>query len=210
MIDPINFTNFNRTNYELEETLLFGLLVAGKNAITTSRLLDNFIKDFKYEGDTPFEVFKRFRMDDVPRLSVALKDYGFGCYNAKAKGIYQLVRANLNLRTCTVADLEKISGIGMKTANLFLMHTRKDYKGCCIDTHLLKFLRDLGYTVPKSTPSSKKIYYEISKLFIELTDTHGISTTELDLMIWNAYSSKNSQDIQILLQKFNTPYKLVI
>jgi thermostable 8-oxoguanine DNA glycosylase len=187
MVDPINFTNFNRTDYELEETLLFGLLVAGKNAITTSRLLDNFIKDFKYEGDTPFEVFKKFRMDDVPRLSIALRDYGFGCYNAKAKGIYQLIRANLNLRTCTVAELEKISGIGMKTSRLFILHTREDAKCIPLDVHVLHYLRDLGHDVPKATPGKKK-YLEIEKLCLSYVKKSKKTCAAWDLDTWREYS----------------------
>jgi thermostable 8-oxoguanine DNA glycosylase len=210
MIDPINFTKYDRNENELQEVVVFGLLVAGKNALTTSRLLDALLRDYDHIGSGAFEILSHFELEKPPRLSIVLKDYGFGCYNMKAKGLYELVRSGINLRTCTVDDLKKIRGIGLKTANLFLMHTRKDYKGCCVDIHLLKFLRDLGYAVPKSTPSSKKIYHEISKLFIELTDVHGVSTTELDLMIWNAYSSKNSQDIQVLLQKFNTKLVLYI
>jgi len=190
MVDPINFTNFNRSDYELEETLLFGLLVAGKNAITTSRLLDNFIKNFKLEKETPFEVFKKFNLDDLPRLSVALKDYGFGCYNAKAKGIHQLVRTNLNLRTCTVDDLEKISGIGMKTSRLFVLHTRENAQCIPLDVHILHYLRDLGYEVPRATPAKKK-YIEIEKLCIGLARKAKKTCSAWDLDIWRMYSSKS-------------------
>lgn len=187
MVDPINFTNFNRSDYELEEALIFGLLVAGKNAITTSRLLDNFIKDFKYDNDTPFEVFRKFQMNDVPRLSVALKDYGFGCYNAKAKGIYQLVRANLNLKTCTVDDLEKISGIGRKTSRFFVLHTRENAKCIPLDVHILHYLRDLGYEVPKATPGKKK-YLEIEKICIGLARKAKKTCSTWDLDAWRSYS----------------------
>lgn len=190
MVDPINFTNFNRNTYELEETLLFGLLVAGKNAITTSRLLDNFIKDFKYEDETPFEIFRRFNADEVPTLSVALKDYGFGCYNAKAKGIHQLVRANLDLKTCTVDDLEKIHGIGMKTSRLFVLHTRQNAKCIPLDVHILHYLRDLGYEVPKATPDKTK-YLAIEKICIGLAKKAKKTCSEWDLGIWRMYSSKS-------------------
>lgn len=190
MVDPINFTNFNRNIYELEETLLFGLLVAGKNAITTSRLLDNFIKDFKLEDETPFEVFRKFNADEVPKLSTALKDYGFGCYNAKAKGIHQLVRANLNLETCTVDELEEINGIGMKTSRLFVLHTRENAKCIPLDVHILHYLRDLGHEVPKATPSKKK-YLEIEKICIGLARKAKKTCAGWDLMIWRMYSSKS-------------------
>jgi thermostable 8-oxoguanine DNA glycosylase len=198
MVDPINFTNYNRTTYQLEETLLFSLLVAGKNALTTSRLLDTFIKDFKFGNETPFEVFSKFNLHQIPKLSVVLKDYGFGCYNNKAKGIHQLVRAELDLKTCSVDDLEKIHGIGRKTANLFLMHTRKDYRCGCLDTHILKFLKEKGYDVPKATPSSKKKYKEIESIFISICDELKMDSAELDLAIWRHYSGNSKNDLPFL------------
>jgi thermostable 8-oxoguanine DNA glycosylase len=184
MIDPINVTDYNRTENELQEFIAFGLLVTGKNAITTSRLLDNFIKDFKYEDDTLFEVFKRF---ELTVLSQALKDYGFGCYNAKAKGIYQLVRANLNLRTCTVDDLEKISGIGKKTSRFFVLHTRQDAQCIPLDVHILHYLRDLGHDVPKATPCNKK-YLEIEKICLKYVSSSKKTCAEWDLDTWRTYS----------------------
>jgi len=191
MVDPINFTNYNRTDNELQEVLIFGLLVAGKNALTTSRLLDALLRDFSHIGDSPFEIVRRFELDRLPKLSTVLKDYGFGCYNMKAKGLYELVRSGVNLRTCTADDLEKIRGIGPKTANLFLMHTRKAYRGCCIDTHILKFLKEKGYDVPKSTPTGRK-YKQIEKIFLTICDAMSMSPADLDLKVWRYYSGHSS------------------
>lgn len=39
MIDPNNFTNYGRTDHELEEMWLFSVAVAGKTAKTQARLL---------------------------------------------------------------------------------------------------------------------------------------------------------------------------
>jgi thermostable 8-oxoguanine DNA glycosylase len=210
MVDPINFTNYNRTDNELEETILFGLLVAGKNALTTSRLLDVFLRNFSHIGDSPFEIFSRFNMAEPPSLSVVLKDFGFGCYNTKAKGIYQLVRAGLNLRTCTVDDLEKIHSIGMKTSRLFVLHTRKNAQCIPLDVHILKFLVALGFNAPLTTPSNKKKYLELENIFIKLAKTHNYVVADLDLTVWRAYSSKNTKLIDGLLQEFYTSYKLVV
>jgi thermostable 8-oxoguanine DNA glycosylase len=190
MIDPINFTNYRRTSEELEEAILFGLLVAGKNALTTARLLDKFLRDYDHIGNSPFEIFSRFELTKLPQLSVALKDYGFGCYNAKAKGIHALVRANFDLRTCTVDDLEKIPGIGMKTSRLFVLHNRKDAKCIPLDVHILHYLKDLGYEVPKVTPNSKKTYLTIEKLCIQLAKQAGKSCADWDLSVWNMYRAK--------------------
>lgn len=192
MVDPINFTDFNRSDNELEEVLLFGLLVAGKKALTTSRMLDAFLRDYAHIGDSPFEIFSRFELDYIPKLSVVLKDYGFGCYNLKAKGIYQLVRANLNLRTCTTDDLEKISGIGMKTSRYFILHTRKDAQCIPLDTHILKYLKDLGHDVPKTTPASRKKYLIIEELAVQAAKKEKKSCSSWDLDTWNRYRKKDN------------------
>jgi len=190
MVNPVNFTNYNRTDEELEEAVLFGLLVAGKNALTTARLLDKFLRDYDHIGNSPFEIFSRF---ELPQLSVVLKDYGFGCYNSKSKGIHALVRANFDLRTCTVDDLEKIHGIGMKTSRLFVLHNRKDAKCIPLDVHILHYLKDLGHEVPKVTPSSKKLYLTIEKLCIQLAKQTGKSCADWDLGVWRHYSGNIQQ-----------------
>lgn len=191
MVDPINFTNFNRTDKELEETIIFGLLVAGKTALTTSRMLEALLRDFNHIGDSPFEILRHFELDKIPRLSVVLKDYGFGCYNMKAKGLYELVRSGLNLRTCTIDDLEKIRGIGMKTSRLFVLHTRKDAMCIPLDVHILHYLRDNGYDVPKTTPGSKKKYLIIERLCIQLARKDRKTCADWDLDIWNKYRARN-------------------
>jgi thermostable 8-oxoguanine DNA glycosylase len=48
-------------------------------------------------------------------------------------------------------------------------------------------MRELGYNVPKSTPTKKK-YLEIERTFLELADKSGMSIAEFDLAIWNKYA----------------------
>lgn len=192
MVDPINFTNFTRTHNELEETIIFGLLVAGKTALTTSRILDALLRDYNHIGDSPFEILSHFELEKVPRLSVVLKDYGFGCYNMKAKGLYELVRSGLDLRTCTIDDLEKIRGIGMKTSRLFVLHTRENAQCIPLDVHILHYLRDNGYEVPKTTPGSKKKYLIIERLCIQLARREMKSCASWDLDIWNMYRTRKN------------------
>jgi hypothetical protein len=193
MVDPINFTNFKRTDNELEETIIFGILVAGKTALTVCKQLDRFLRDYSHLGSTPFDVFRCFELDKVPRLAVALKDYGFGCMNHKAKGIHQLVRSGLNLRTCTTEDLERIHNIGMKTSRLFILHTRKNSNCIPLDVHILHYLRDLGYDVPKSTPGNKKSpkkYLEVEQLAMKVAKSERMSYADWDLDKWRIYRAK--------------------
>jgi hypothetical protein len=44
MINPYDITNYNRTQSELEEFLLFTIVVAGKTAYIQAQKLDQFLK----------------------------------------------------------------------------------------------------------------------------------------------------------------------
>lgn len=183
MIDPKNITNFNQTNDELEEVLLFWICVSGKTASVVSRQLNNLLNSLK--GTTPFD---KIRSVGEERLPSTLKEFGIGCYNSKAKSLWQLVNSNINLRTCSVDDLEKIHGVGRKTSRCFIIHSRHDAKYAGLDTHILKFLRAKGHDVPASTPASKRLYLEIEKLFLEYVKKSKKSVAEFDLDIWRSYA----------------------
>lgn len=189
MIDPVNITKFDNKKEELEEVLLFWVLAAGKNAITASKSLDKFLnyiyKIYKIKNK-PFDCIKKIKKDDLPLI---MKNHGIGCYNNKSKTFWQLANSNLDLKTCTAEDLEKIYGIGMKTSRCFIIHSRKDAEYAGLDVHLLHFLRDKGYNVPTQTPT-KKSYLEIEKIFLEIVRKSGISVAEYDLNIWREYSGR--------------------
>ncbi len=186
MIDPLDLPKYNMSDDWLEEFLAFCVCVAGKNAITTSRNLEKLrtglIKEF---GELSFFNLMRIAVD-LPRL---IKSAGLGCYNHRATTFGELVNANLDLKTCSSLDLEEIKGIGKKTSRFFLLHTRRDIKVACLDVHILKYLKDKGYSVPKQTPIGKK-YDEIEKIFIEIASNSGYSIADFDLMIWKEYSGR--------------------
>lgn len=188
MIDPVNITKFENTREELEEVLLFWILAAGKNAITASKCLDNFLThSYKLNGlkNQPFKSIKKIG-SELPQM---MKNHGIGCYNNKSKTFTQLVNSNLDLRSCSAEDLEKIYGIGMKTSRCFIIHSRKDAQYAGLDVHLLHFLRDKGYNVPAQTPT-KKSYLEIEQIFLKIVRESGLSVAEYDLMIWKEYSGR--------------------
>jgi thermostable 8-oxoguanine DNA glycosylase len=187
MVDPRYITNHNATDFQLEEMIVFCCCVAGKNAMVTSRLLDNF---FKFIGVSPsnlmpFEGISKYTNN---HLSNILREIGIGCYNLKANCLLELSRSSLDLRTCGLDDLIKIKGIGFKTANFFLLHTRKEHRSSCLDTHVLSYLRDMGHKVPKGSPQSKKKYLEIQDIFLSICDEKKVSPAEFDLQIWREYS----------------------
>lgn len=188
MIDPSKITNYNLDTYGLQEVLLWWILAAGKNGVTAARCLDSFLSSWKAGRELPFEVVKR--VDSVASLPEEMKAHGIGCYNNKAKSWRHLSNSNIDLKSCTLEELESIPGIGPKTARCFLIHSRRDQNYAGLDTHLLKFLRLVGYDAPKSTPTKKKYAY-LEKEFLDLVKKSGKPVAYFDLVIWNYYS-KNS------------------
>ena len=181
MIDPTKITNFNSTDDQLEEVLLFWVLVAGKTAAHIAKALDGLLGEL--DGNTPFEKI-RWAGSALPDL---LRWHGVGCYNLKAKALLDLVNSGLNLRTCTVEDLESIYGIGSKTARCFIIHSRPDANCAGLDTHILKFLKSKGHDVPSSTPGRKQ-YKQLEQVFLGYVKQSGKSVAEFDLGVWNSYA----------------------
>lgn len=185
LVDPENITNFNSSKLELQLLILFWVCAAGKKAKTAAKNLNNFLNygNKLFDEEEPFNIILKFG-DSLPQ---ELKNNGIGCYNNKSKTMIFLASSGIDLFSCSVLDLEKIPGIGPKTSRCFLMHSRKNVRHAGLDTHCLKYLRDKGYDVPKSTPSGRK-YLEIEKIFLELADKSGKTIAEFDLEIWKKYS----------------------
>jgi thermostable 8-oxoguanine DNA glycosylase len=191
MIDPKSITDFNASDEKLEELALFWVLAAGKNGVIAAKNLDCFLtaERLQYGNLTPFELIRKM-VAEKRNIALTLRDFGIGCYGVKAESFKQLANSGLNLRTCTTDDLENIFGIGCKSSRCFVIHTRPNQKLAGLDTHILKFLRDQGYNVPASTPSSKSQYLKIEQFFLAEVEKSGKTVAELDLEIWNQYREK--------------------
>lgn len=194
MVDPVKATDFARTDAQLEEFLLFCVLVAGKNATRTAINLERLLEYGRaYRDGSPFAVIRD--LDNRVNLAQLMQSLGFGCFNIKSKGISRAARCGLNLRACSVRDLEKLFGIGMKTARYFVLHTRENARVACLDTHVLKWLAYYtGYSVPKSTPTNKK-YLELEQAFLNIADVMRISPADLDLKIWNKQRGSDEESL---------------
>lgn len=199
MIDPTNITNYNLSDEDLERHILFWVCAAGKNGVTAAKSLSKFeslmrtfaavdpyltyAKKVKPDNSTLFELISAMTFS---ALWGTMRNAGIGCFTIKARTFKQLANSGLNLRTCGVDDLEAIRGIGPKTARCFLIHSRPNQKLAGLDRHILNFLRDTGYDVPKSTPTGKK-YKQIEQWFLQEADKAGKNISEFDLEIWNKY-----------------------
>jgi len=196
MIDATKITDFNRSDYELEEFFLFSIFVAGKTASIIEKKLEIFLEPARKASLTPLQYLKSVlvinesRSKSVKRLSQLLKKYKMGRYDVLSIAMYQIITEGINLRTCTVDDLENIHGIGPKTSRFFIMHSRQDTRVAALDTHILSWLKMQGYTVPKSTPSGRK-YKFLESIFLQEADKRNISPHVLDLDIWNTLSIRS-------------------
>lgn len=206
MIDPEKVTNYEQTDRQLEEFILFWVCAAGKNGRTAARCLDKFIDEITYSKMTPFQAIKNKCSDDnfpddmlppdYKYMYEVMRDCGIGCYSSKSRTMAELAFSNINLKTCTASDLESIYGIGKKTSRCFILHSRKDAQVAGLDTHMLKHLRALGYNdVPKSTPTGNK-YLDIEKIVLILSKEAKMSPADYDLKIWTQYSVQSTPKAQ--------------
>jgi thermostable 8-oxoguanine DNA glycosylase len=68
-----------------------------------------------------------------------------------------------------------------------------------LDTHLLKFLREIGIEdVPDSTPPAGATYARLERAFLEFCDRAKVDPATVDLAVWNHYS-KNGTGRSVVL-----------
>lgn len=187
MITPTNITNYNRTQAELEEFLLFAILVAGKTAKTQAEKLNQFLMPAKVCGVSPFDWIKRLAVRLEGGLNEHMIMHKLGQYKRIEKAFRGILQFKGKMDSVSLEELESIEGIGSKTSRFFLLHSRPNQKVAVLDTHILKFLSEKGYNVPKATPSKKK-YGQIEKNFLTECEKAGKDVAEMDLEIWKSYS----------------------
>ncbi len=135
MIDPNNVTNPARTAAELEEFLLFCVVVAGKNADQQAAKLERFLG-----GRKPFAFVRASDRDGT--LDGRLRDVRLGKYSLLGRSFRDLSRSGADLGTCGWEDLTRFPGIGIKTAKFFVLHSRPSEMHGVLDTHVLGWMRD--------------------------------------------------------------------
>lgn len=181
--DPTKFTNFNRTDAELELAWMFCMSVAGKTARVVAKQLETFL--LLETSGSPYERVKAMIAKGV--LIDNMKTAKLGKYTTLSKGYEQSL--NLNLRTATRDDLTKLPGVGLKTASYFIMHTRPDQQIATLDRHVVRYLREQGYAnAPEEGTPSGKQYLELEKDFLKEAKAAGMTPADFDLMLWNKYS----------------------
>ena len=148
-VTPERITDFHRSDAELQSFLIFAVAVAGKNADSVAPKVNRMIQDWKTE---PFTFLRQNRI----WIDTIMREWKMGPYDQRMIPAMNGI-INLDLRTCTIADLEAIKGIGPKTSRFFMLHSRPDQEMVVLDVHLLRYCRQkFRMKVPKSTPSGKR------------------------------------------------------
>jgi thermostable 8-oxoguanine DNA glycosylase len=180
--------------------------VANKNANTIAKGLEKLLQHGRKTcNGTPFEIVRH--LADTQNFPELLRSFGFGCFNKKAEYLLATAKCGLDIRTCTVEDLEAIHGVGMKTARYFILHSRKNARVACLDTHVLKWLSYYtGYSVSTQTPT-RKDYLRLELIFLRIADVMLISPADLDLKIWN---KSRGSDEKSLVTNSRTEKKKVL
>ena len=187
-INPKKITDFNRTKADLELFAVFAVCVAGKNAQQTADKVNDNFRDVATPTKqlTPFEAIKN--LVNIKVFVAYLKMAKMGQYRRIYRALRDLAESGIDLKTCTVEELEAIHGIGPKTSRFIIMHSRPNQRLATLDTHILRWMRDQGIETPKATPQSKKLYKELEDKFLTLCDKRAILPSQLDLKIWKQYS----------------------
>lgn len=191
MITPTTITNYNRTEAELEEFLMFAILVAGKGAEQQAKKLDAFLKTAKTLGlpsdTTPFEYLEYLIKGNL--LTHVMMKHKLGQYKRLLIAFLGIVRFKGKLKKVTIEELESVKGISSKTSRFFILHSRPDANVAVLDTHILKWLREQGYDAPKATPTKKK-YKILEEIFLTEAWKREMTPADLDLTIWKSYATK--------------------
>ena len=198
MINPYDITNYNRTQSELEEFLLFTIVVAGKTAYIQAQKLDQFLKSINTrlmmaDRFSPFQSLKS--ANDHGILMEEIHKAKLGQYKKIYSGFKFITQIDYNLSKMTPQILENIPGVGMKTSRFFLLHSDTFYKDkiAILDTHILKFIKEnIDERAPKSTPVIPITYRFWEDMFLGWCEKNNKNVADFDLEVWKSYARTKS------------------
>lgn len=164
--------------------MLFTICVAAKDAKQQARKLEQFL-ELLPPGETPFE-----RIRAAGDIRPLLEQVRMGQYTRISKAFQALAGSGVDLESATVEELERTPGVGLKTSRFFVLHSRSGERVACLDTHILRYIREeIGVQAPRSTPTNSARYRELEQVFLDHCDALGREPSDLDLDIWVRYSS---------------------
>ena len=194
MINPYNITDYSRKRGELEEFLLFCIVVAGKTAYIQAQKLEDFLKSVNArlmmpESSSPFQILKSANQHGI--LMEEIQKAKLGQYRKIYNSFKYITEQEYDLTRMTPEELELIPGVGMKTSRFFLLHSDKTYKDkiAIIDTHILKFIKEnIDIRAPKSTPTIRVTYKYWEDRFLYWCESNNKNVADFDLEVWKSYA----------------------
>jgi hypothetical protein len=191
---------FDLPNYELDQPQLewlwlFSLVVAGKNAEFANKKLNAYLYDSarlflpfeKGSKVTPLRIVNEDMQEGS--LKMRLMHAKTGNYAKLDRAFsYSAIYLRGRLGEVGIKDLELCPGCGPKTSRFFYMMTREGARHAALDTHVLKFLRDVGHeNVPKTTPAAGPTYERLERAFLAECTARRREPAEFDMEVWKFY-----------------------
>ena len=200
MIDPYKITNFNRSDYQLQEFLLFCIVVAGKTAYIQAKKLEEFFLSAKTrlmlpENCLPFQIIKSADQHGI--LLQEIQNAKLGQYKKIHSAFKFILEHDYDLTNITTDQLELIPGVGMKTSRFFLLHSNSKFNNniAILDTHILKFIKEnIDHRAPKSTPTIKVTYKYWEDIFLYWCEINKKNVADFDLEVWKSYARKDKHE----------------
>lgn len=200
MINPYQITNYNRRSSELEEFLLFCIVVAGKTAYIQAQKLEDFLVSVNKrlmmpENINPFQTLKSAEQHGI--LMEEILKAKLGQYKKIYSGFKYICSNQYDLNKMTPELLEKIPGVGMKTSRFFLLHSDSFYsnKIAILDTHILKFIKEnIDDKAPKSTPTIRITYKYWEDRFLFWCEQNNKNVADFDLEVWKSFARTKPEE----------------
>ena len=200
MIDPYKITKYDRTEEELQEFLLFCIVVAGKTAYIQAKKLDELLASINKRLMMPEHVSPFQSLISADQHGILMEEISLvklGQYRKIYAGFKYITQHKYDLRNTTPSQLELIPGVGMKTSRFFLLHSNISYKDqiAILDTHILKFIREnIDHRAPKSTPTISVTYKYWEDLFLYWCQCNNKNVADFDLEVWKSYARRDKND----------------
>ena len=200
MINPYQITKYDRSSSELEEFLLFCIVVAGKTAYIQAQKLEDFLVSVNKrlmmpENINPFQTIKSAEQHGI--LFEEIKLAKLGQYKKIYSGFKYISDREYNLSRMTPKILEEIPGVGMKTSRFFLLHSDTFYKDkiAILDTHILKFIKEnIDDRAPKSTPVIPLTYRFWESMFLTWCLENKKNVADFDLEVWKSFARTKPEE----------------
>lgn len=161
---PNAYKNFRRTDSQLEEFYIFCISLDNKNHNIHNTTVKKFLTPAYQKQLTPFEYIEFLYLKGM--LQSLVRDARLGKYKRISEILIKSL--NINLKRCSVEQLERIPSITPYTARLFITNTQHS-DHILLNLEILNDLYEHGLIdyKPKAVPDLPSRYAELEKIVID-------------------------------------------